>query len=303
MHGVGDALAADPRAFVFGEDVGGQYGNAFLLLRPLLDEVRRSHPQLAARRRRGARRLRRRRARRAAADRRDAVQRLRRHRLQSARQQRGEDPVPLGRLGADGRAHAVGRPAPRRPVSLAEHRAVVLPHAGTEDRRAVDAARRARADGGGGRRSRSGALLRAHRALSRSADQAGARRRAAGAARRSGRPRSGAPATTSPSFLTAPTCTSAMRVAESLAASGIEASVLDLRWLAPLDRDAVLALARHTGTRAHRPRGLAHGRHRRVARRDRSRKRRSSGSTRPSASSARSTRPCRTRRRSKRCFC
>jgi 2-oxoisovalerate dehydrogenase E1 component len=36
MLGVGDALAADPRVFVFGEDVGGQYGNAFLLLRPLL---------------------------------------------------------------------------------------------------------------------------------------------------------------------------------------------------------------------------------------------------------------------------
>jgi 2-oxoisovalerate dehydrogenase E1 component len=36
MHGVGDALAADPRVFVFGEDVGGKYGNAFLLLRPLL---------------------------------------------------------------------------------------------------------------------------------------------------------------------------------------------------------------------------------------------------------------------------
>ncbi|HSG01774.1 MAG TPA: thiamine pyrophosphate-dependent enzyme [Vicinamibacterales bacterium] len=36
MHGVGDALAADPRVFVFGEDVGGNYGNAFLLLRPLL---------------------------------------------------------------------------------------------------------------------------------------------------------------------------------------------------------------------------------------------------------------------------
>jgi 2-oxoisovalerate dehydrogenase E1 component len=34
--GVGDALAADPRVFVFGQDVGGQYGNAFLLLRPLL---------------------------------------------------------------------------------------------------------------------------------------------------------------------------------------------------------------------------------------------------------------------------
>jgi 2-oxoisovalerate dehydrogenase E1 component len=38
MLGVGDALRADPRAFVYGEDVGGQYGNAFLLLRPLLAE-------------------------------------------------------------------------------------------------------------------------------------------------------------------------------------------------------------------------------------------------------------------------
>jgi 2-oxoisovalerate dehydrogenase E1 component len=36
MLGIGDALAADPRTFVFGEDVGGNYGNAFLLLRPLL---------------------------------------------------------------------------------------------------------------------------------------------------------------------------------------------------------------------------------------------------------------------------
>jgi 2-oxoisovalerate dehydrogenase E1 component len=38
MLGVRDALRADPRAFVFGEDVGGLYGNAFLLLRPLLAE-------------------------------------------------------------------------------------------------------------------------------------------------------------------------------------------------------------------------------------------------------------------------
>jgi 2-oxoisovalerate dehydrogenase E1 component beta subunit len=36
-----------------------------------------------------------------------------------------------------------------------------------------------------------------------------------------------------------------MRVAATLAADGIEASVLDLRSLAPLDRPAVLALARH----------------------------------------------------------
>jgi 2-oxoisovalerate dehydrogenase E1 component len=36
--GVGDALRSDPRVFVYGEDVGSPYGNAFLLLRPLLDE-------------------------------------------------------------------------------------------------------------------------------------------------------------------------------------------------------------------------------------------------------------------------
>ena len=40
MLGVRDALRSDPRVFVYGEDVGGQYGNAFLLLKPLLDEFR-----------------------------------------------------------------------------------------------------------------------------------------------------------------------------------------------------------------------------------------------------------------------
>jgi 2-oxoisovalerate dehydrogenase E1 component len=38
MLGLADALRADPRVFVYGEDVGGRYGNAFLLLKPLLDE-------------------------------------------------------------------------------------------------------------------------------------------------------------------------------------------------------------------------------------------------------------------------
>jgi 2-oxoisovalerate dehydrogenase E1 component len=38
MLGVSDALRSDPRVFVYGEDVGGKYGNAFLLLRPLLAE-------------------------------------------------------------------------------------------------------------------------------------------------------------------------------------------------------------------------------------------------------------------------
>jgi 2-oxoisovalerate dehydrogenase E1 component len=38
MAGVGDALRKDPRVFVYGEDIGGLYGGAFLLLRPLLKE-------------------------------------------------------------------------------------------------------------------------------------------------------------------------------------------------------------------------------------------------------------------------
>ncbi|MEO7158872.1 MAG: thiamine pyrophosphate-dependent enzyme [Vicinamibacterales bacterium] len=38
MLGIGDALTSDPRVFVYGEDVGGQYGNAFLLLKPLLKD-------------------------------------------------------------------------------------------------------------------------------------------------------------------------------------------------------------------------------------------------------------------------
>jgi len=38
MLGIADALRADRRVFLYGEDVGGVYGNAFLLLRPLLQE-------------------------------------------------------------------------------------------------------------------------------------------------------------------------------------------------------------------------------------------------------------------------
>src|SRR5438067_5724273 len=36
-----------------------------------------------------------------------------------------------------------------------------------------------------------------------------------------------------------------MRVAEALAKEGVESAVLDLRTLAPLDRDAILSVARH----------------------------------------------------------
>ena len=38
MLGVGDALKSDERTFIYGQDVGGKYGNAFLLLKPLLKD-------------------------------------------------------------------------------------------------------------------------------------------------------------------------------------------------------------------------------------------------------------------------
>jgi 2-oxoisovalerate dehydrogenase E1 component beta subunit len=38
-----------------------------------------------------------------------------------------------------------------------------------------------------------------------------------------------------------------MRVAERLASDGVQASVLDVRWLAPLDRNALLTVAKQTG--------------------------------------------------------
>ena len=54
----------------------------------------------------------------------------------------------------------------------------------------------------------------------------------------------------------------AMRVAERLAADSIAASVLDLRTLVPLDKEMLLTVARHCSSRADRARGLPNGRHR-----------------------------------------
>ena len=123
--------------------------------------------------------------------------------------------------------------------------AVVLPHARPEDRRPVDAARRARADGRGGRRSGSGPLLRAHRALPRSADQADARRAeppdplpiGRAALRRAG---DDLAIVSYGAYVHI-----AMRSPNGSQADGIGAAVLDLRTLVPLDKAAVLAVARH----------------------------------------------------------
>ena len=62
---------------------------------------------------------------------------------------------------------------------------------------------------------------------------------------RSARRRCAAPATISRSSRTARTSTRRCASPTRSRADGIEASVLDLRTLAPLDRDAVLAVARH----------------------------------------------------------
>ena len=245
MLGVGDALRADPRVFVYGEDVGGAYGNAFLLLRPLLKEFGDrliNSPlaegavlgvcvgaALAGQRPIGEIQFN------------DFVATGFNQLVNNAAKIRyrwGGDVPMVVRMPWGGLRHA-------GPVSLAEHRALVLSHRRPQDRRAVDAARRARADGVGGRRSRSGALLRAHRALPRSAHQAGARRRRRPRRSRSARPRCGAPASDLAIVSYGAFVHVGLRVAEKLAQDGIQASVLDLRSLVPLDRAALLAVARH----------------------------------------------------------
>ena len=247
MHGVGDALDADPRTFVFGEDVGGKYGNAFLLLRPLLekhgDRILNSTlaegavlgacigAALAGLRPIGEMQFN------------DFVATGFNQLVNNAAKIRyrwGASVPMVVRMPWGGLRHA-------GPVPLAEHRAVVLPHAWPEDRRALDAVRRESPDGRRGRRSGSRPVLRAHRALPRPAHQAESRspRRPSAlpvgtaALRRAG---DDLAIISYGAYVHA-----AMRVADRLAADGIQAAVLDLRWLSPLDRRAVLAVARRAG--------------------------------------------------------
>ena len=266
--------------------------------------VRRPHHQLAARRGRRAGRLRRRRAGRPAADRRAAVQRLRRDRIQSARQQRRQDSLPVGRQRADGRAHAVGRTAPRGSLPLAEHRSLVLPDARAENRRAVDAARRARRCWRRPSPIPIPVLFYEHIALYRDprikqalSDAAPGPDSARPCGARAGR------ATIWPSSRTAPTCTWRGGSPTGWLGDGIEASVLDLRTLVPARPRGAAGRGTPVPQGAHRARGFAHRRGRREPGGASSRKRRSSGSTRRSGSSAPSTRPCPTRRRSRSSIC
>ncbi len=247
MQGVGDALAADPRVFVFGEDVGGAYGNAFLLLRPLLekygDRILNSPlaesavlggcigAALAGLRPIGEMQFN------------DFVATGFNQLVNNAAKIRyrwgGSVPMvvrmPWGGLRHAGPYHSQNtEPWFYRTPGL---KIVVPSHA----------VRRARAHGVGRRRSRSRAVLRAHRPLPRSAHQAARsmpRRRAPLPVGQAALRRAGSDLAIISYGAYVHVC---LRVAEKLAASGIEASVLDLRWLAPLDRDALLAVARHAG--------------------------------------------------------
>ena len=269
MLGVGDALRADPRVFVYGEDVGGTYGNAFLLLRPLLkefgDRILNSPlaegavlgvcvgAALAGQRPIGEMQFN------------DFVATGFNQLVNNAAKIRyrwgGGVPMVV-RMPWGGLRHA-------GPVPHPEHRGVVLPHAGPEDRRALDAARRARADGVGRRRSGSGALLRAHRALPRSAHQAGAARRARRRRSRSARRRCGATGDDLAIISYGAYVHVALRVAETARGGrhrGQRARPAHASRRSTGRRCS--RVARHCQPRADRPRGLAHRRHRREPRRD-----------------------------------
>ena len=245
MLGVRDALAADPRVFVFGEDVGGKYGNAFLLLRPLLEEFgdrilnrrwRRGRCSASAWVRRSPGSGRSAKCSSTISSRPVSI------RSSTTRRRSGTDGAAVG---ADGAADAVGRPAACGPVPQPEHRGLVLPHAGAQDRRPVDA-RDARALMASAVADPDPVLYYEHIALYRDPrikqvlDRRARRRRC-----RSARPRCAGRVTTSRSFRTARTCTSRCASPNGSRPPGSRRRVLDLRTLVPLDRGAVLAVARH----------------------------------------------------------
>ena len=245
MLGVGDALRADPSVFVFGEDVGGSYGNAFLLLRPLLEEFGDrilNSPlaegavlgacvgaALAGQRPIGEMQFN------------DFVATGFNQLVNNAAKIRyrwgGSVPMvvrmPWGGLRHAGPYHSQNtEPWFYRTPGLK----IVVPST-PADARALMASAVADPDP---------VLYYEHIALYRDPrikQVLAAEPPAADC--RSAAPRCGAKATISSSFPTAPTCMPRCASPSGSRPIGIQASVLDLRSLAPLDRDAVLACARH----------------------------------------------------------
>ena len=299
MLGVGDALRADPRVFVYGEDVGGTYGNAFLLLRPLLEEFGErilNSPlaegavlgvcvgaALAGQRPIGEMQFN------------DFVATGFNQLVNNAAKIRyrwgGEVPMvvrmPWGGLRYAGPYHSQNtEPWFYRTPGLK----IVVP---------VDARGRSRPDGGGGRRSRPGPLLRAHRPLPRSAHQAGARRRRAGRRRRSARRPCAGAGTRLALISYGAYVHECLRVADTLAARRHRG-----RGARPAHAGPARSRRRARGgealrARARRPRGLAHRRDRRERRRDRPGRGVRVARRARCGCWARSTRRCPTRRRSR----
>ena len=261
MMGVGDALKADPRVFVYGEDVGGVYGNAFLLLRPLLkdygDRIRNSPlaegavlgvcvgAALAGLRPIGEMQFN------------DFVATGFNQLVNNAAKIRyrwgGEVPMvvrmPWGGLRHAGPYHSQNTEGwfYRTPGLK-----IVVPST-PADARALMAAAVADPDP---------VLYYEHIALYRDPRVKQVLSKEApdpipigkAALRRAG---SDLAMISYGAYVH-----HCMRVAESLAAEGIEAAVLDLRSLAPLDKDAILAVVASLQSRAHRARGLKDRRHR-----------------------------------------
>ncbi|MFI5177896.1 MAG: thiamine pyrophosphate-dependent enzyme [Vicinamibacterales bacterium] len=246
MMGVGDALAADPRVFVFGEDVGGAYGNAFLLLRPLLKEygARILNSPLAegavlggsiGAALAGLRPI-------AEMQFNDFVATGFNQLVNNAAKIRyrwgGSVPMvvrmPWGGLRHAGPYHSQNtEPWFYRTPGLK----IVVPST-PHDARALMATAVADADP---------VLYYEHIALYREPRIKQTMAAAAPAPLPVGRAalrRAGGDLAMVSYGAYVHVC---LRVAEALHSSGIEASVLDLRWLSPLDRDALLAVARHTG--------------------------------------------------------
>ncbi len=244
MLGIGDALKNDPRVFVYGEDVGGQYGNAFLLLRPLLkdygDRIRNSPlaegavlgvcvgAALAGLRPIGEMQFN------------DFVATGFNQLVNNAAKIRyrwgGEVPMvvrmPWGGLRHAGPYHSQNtEPWFYRTPGLK----IVVPST-PEDARALMAAAVADPDP---------VLYYEHIALYRDPRIKQALPPDAPARCRSARPPCGEQGGDLAMISYGAYVHHCLRAADKLAAEGIEASVLDLRSLAPLDKDAILAVTRH----------------------------------------------------------
>ena len=238
-----DEMARDERVFLLGEDIG-VYGGAFKVTDGLHRTLRRARVidtpiseaaivgSAIGASYMGMR-----------PGRRDAVHRLHRLLLRHAHELRRDEPLPQRRRRADRRARTVRRRRQRRAVPLAEPRGVLPEHARPEDGGAVDRLRREGAAQGGDPRRRSGALLRAQ-----VSSTAASRTKCPtddyivpigkAAVRREG---------SDLSIITFGAMVyTALEAAEALAEQGVEAEIIDLRSLAPLDREAVLTTVAKT---------------------------------------------------------